>query len=133
MLLVGELGAGKTTFAQGVGRGLGSARPVRSPTYVIVHEHRDGRVPLLHVDAYRLGSFAELADLDLDTPLPECAVLVEWGGGLAEPLAEDRLEVHIELGTGDERTVKFRSSGSRWAGAELAALAAPFGTGPVTG
>jgi tRNA threonylcarbamoyladenosine biosynthesis protein TsaE len=127
VLLVGPLGAGKTTFAQGVGAGLGVSGRVLSPTFVLAREHGGGRLPLVHVDAYRLGSAAELDDLDLDTPAPAAVTLVEWGEGLVEPLADGHLEVRIERSDdpGDEtRTVAVRAVGPAWADrrAELDAL-----------
>lgn len=121
VLLTGGLGAGKTTLAQGVGAGLGVRGPVLSPTFVIARVHRGGRVPLVHVDAYRLGSVAELDDLDLDASLHEAVTLVEWGGGLAERLATDRLEVRIEPAADDVRSVTITAYGDRWAGVALPA------------
>ncbi|MGN0064568.1 MAG: tRNA (adenosine(37)-N6)-threonylcarbamoyltransferase complex ATPase subunit type 1 TsaE [Nocardioides sp.] len=105
VVLTGELGAGKTTFTQGLGEGLGVRGGVTSPTFVIarVHPSLVGGPDLVHVDAYRLGGLAELDDLDLDTSLDDAVTVVEWGAGLAEQLAEGRLEVVIEraLGLGD--------------------------------
>jgi tRNA threonylcarbamoyladenosine biosynthesis protein TsaE len=104
VLLVGPLGAGKTTLTRGIGEGLRVRGAVTSPTFVIARHHPvadpDG-TPLLHVDAYRLGSFGELDDLDLDTSLDECVTVVEWGEGLAEPLSEHRLEVRIDRAVAD--------------------------------
>ncbi len=122
VLLIGELGAGKTTLAQGVGTGLGVPRPVRSPTFVLTRVHRGGRVPLVHVDAYRLGSVAELDDLDLDAALEESVTLVEWGEGLAEGLAAHRLEVRISRSANPVqggREVRVTGYGARWAGVAL--------------
>ena len=79
VVLTGSLGAGKTVFVQGLGAGLGVRGPVVSPTFVIARVHRDGRVPLVHVDAYRLGSLAEVDDLDLDVDLADSVLAVEWG------------------------------------------------------
>ena len=85
----GDLGAGKTTLTQGIGRGLGSAGPIISPTFVLsrVHPSATGRPTLVHVDAYRLSSPAELDDLDLEATVAESVTVVEWGQGIAEGLA----------------------------------------------
>ena len=99
VVLAGELGAGKTTLAQGIAAGLGVRERVTSPTFVIAHVHRDGRVPFVHVDAYRLGSVAEVEDLDLD--LDASVTVVEWGEGLVDA----GLVVRISRGEGDEREV----------------------------
>src|SRR5690554_3723694 len=91
VLLVGELGAGKTTLAQGIGAGLQVRGPVTSPTFVIAKVHRSlvGGPPMVHVDAYRLDGWDELEDLDLEATLDEAVTVVEWGEGLAEGLAPD--------------------------------------------
>ena len=94
VVLAGSLGAGKTTLTQGIGLGLGVRGPVTSPTFVIARVH-PGPVPLVHVDAYRLGSLAEVADLDLEASLSDSVTVVEWGTGLVEGLADDRLEVTL--------------------------------------
>jgi len=96
VLLTGRLGAGKTVLAQGIGAGLGVSGPVTSPTFVIARIHRGGRLTMVHVDAYRLGGVAEIDDLDLDATLEEAATVVEWGGGLAERLADAHLEIRLE-------------------------------------
>lgn len=95
VLLTGDLAAGKTTLTQGIGEGLGVRGPITSPTFVIARVHPSlGTGPdLVHVDAYRLGGLAELDDLDLDADLEDVVTVVEWGHGLAEGLAEDRLEL----------------------------------------
>lgn len=90
VILSGELGAGKTTFTQGLAAGLGVRGPITSPTFVLarVHPSLTGGPALVHVDAYRLGSLAELDDLDLDASFDESVTVVEWGEGKAEALAE---------------------------------------------
>ncbi len=104
VVLTGELGAGKTTFTQGLGSGLGVRGEVTSPTFVIarVHPSLVGGPALVHADAYRLGGVAELDDLDLDTSLDDAVTVVEWGEGIAEGLADDRLEVRIGRALADE-------------------------------
>jgi tRNA threonylcarbamoyladenosine biosynthesis protein TsaE len=126
VVLSGELGAGKTTFAQGLGAGLGVRGDVTSPTFVIsrVHPPLGDGPGLVHVDAYRLGGVAELDDLDLDTSLDDAVTVVEWGEGIAEGLADDRVEVRIERAVADEavdddldpRRVRIAPVGRRWLG-----------------
>lgn len=115
VILNGSLGAGKTTLTQGIGEGLGVRGPVTSPTFVIarVHPSVTGGPDLLHADAYRLASPAEVDDLDLDEAMGSSVTVVEWGGGLAEGLAADRLEVTITPADG-ARTVCFAGHGLRW-------------------
>ena len=127
VLLSGSLGAGKTTFAQGVGEGLGVRGPVTSPTFVIarVHPSLTEGPPMVHVDAYRLSGWDELEDLDLEATLDDAVTLVEWGSGVAEGLSGDRLEVRIERAVGaqasddesraDVRRVVITGVGDRWA------------------
>ena len=121
VILGGPLGAGKTTLVQGIGAGLGVRGPVTSPTFVIARVHpplAGGGPALVHADAYRLGSFGEVDDLDLDTDVGRAVTVVEWGTGLAEPLAEDRLEITIEPDQdSDVRTVRINGHGARWHGA----------------
>jgi tRNA threonylcarbamoyladenosine biosynthesis protein TsaE len=122
VLLVGPLGAGKTTLAQGIGAGLGVAERLTSPTFVLAREHA-GRMPVVHVDAYRLGSAAELDDLDLDTPAESAVTLVEWGEGLAETLAAGHLRVTLgrsEDAGDDVRTATLVGVGPAWAGRRVA-------------
>lgn len=118
LLLSGPLGAGKTTFAQGLGAGLGISEPVVSPTFTIAREltgrfHDDSIARMIHVDAYRLGGSAyapgedvidrlldELESLGLDeeleNPSEDTVVLMEWGEQMAAALAPERLEIHID-------------------------------------
>jgi len=121
VILAGPLGAGKTTLVQGIGAGLGVRGPVTSPTFVIarLHPAAAGSGPaLVHADAYRLGSIGEVDDLDLDTDVASAVTVVEWGTGLAEALAEDRLEITIEPDqVGEARTVRINAHGTRWNGA----------------
>lgn len=100
LVLTGPLGAGKTTFTRGLAEGLGVRGPVQSPTFVIARTHPSlvGRAPLVHVDAYRLGSAAELDDLDVD--IAHSVVVVEWGRGMAEDLADSWWDVEIERPVG---------------------------------
>ena len=123
LVLTGDLGAGKTTLVQGIANGLGVRGPITSPTFVIarVHPSLVGGPDLVHVDAYRLAGFAELADLDLDASLEEAVTVVEWGHGLAELLSENYLEVTLR--GHDARTVSLVGHGTRWSGpAACAAL-----------
>lgn len=120
LVLNGDLGAGKTTFTQGLARGMGITESVTSPTFVIsrVHQHPSGGTALIHVDAYRLGSLAELEDLDLEVNLGDGVVVVEWGRGLAEHLSPDGLDVMLTRSgaDGDEvRQVTMTPRGARWA------------------
>lgn len=100
LILTGPLGAGKTTFTRGLAAGLGVRGPVQSPTFVIARTHPSvvGGPPLVHVDAYRLGSEAELDDLDLE--LSRSVVVVEWGRGMAERLTESWWDVELERPVG---------------------------------
>ena len=137
VLLTGPLGAGKTTLVQGIGDGLRVRGPVTSPTFVIarVHPSLAAGPALVHADAYRLASPAEVDDLDLDASLDTCVTVVEWGGGLAEGLAADRLEVTITVPAGapdpdatagpDQRprTVRLAGHGDRWDTGDSARLA----------
>jgi tRNA threonylcarbamoyladenosine biosynthesis protein TsaE len=133
VVLSGELGAGKTTLTQGLGGGLGVRGDVTSPTFVIARVHPSlGEGPaLVHADAYRLGGVAELDDLDLDTSLDDAVTVVEWGEGIAEGLADDRLEIRIERAVADEadvaaeldpRQVRVSPVGRRWLGVDLPVL-----------
>ena len=159
VVLSGDLGAGKTTLVQGIGAGLGVRGPITSPTFVIarVHPSLTGGPALVHADAYRLTSPAEVDDLDLDASLETSVTVVEWGGGLVEDLAADRLDVSIALavpaslstpgpegpggGPGDgpgsgpvpdqePRTVRLEGHGVRWAGRTAGGQPSPDGGTP---
>jgi tRNA threonylcarbamoyladenosine biosynthesis protein TsaE len=114
VVLVGPLGAGKTALTQGIGAGLGVREPVTSPTFVIARVHRGGRVPMVHVDAYRLGSVADVDDLDLDASTDEAVTVVEWGQGLVERLADGHLEIRLDRGDDDVRTAVLVPHGTGW-------------------
>jgi tRNA threonylcarbamoyladenosine biosynthesis protein TsaE len=122
VVLTGPLGAGKTTLIQGIGDGLDVRGPVTSPTFVIarIHPPRHAGPALVHVDAYRLRGAAEVDDLDLDADLDRAVTVVEWGEGLVERLADDRLEITIGRsgdpgGTDETRTVRLAGTTARWA------------------
>jgi tRNA threonylcarbamoyladenosine biosynthesis protein TsaE len=133
VILSGDLGAGKTTLAQGIGEGLKVRGPITSPTFVIARVHpplSDGP-PLVHADAYRLGGLAEVDDLDLDASMEEAVTVVEWGEGLVEDLAAERLEMTLAVETSETgefgeagedvaRIVRFNGVGERFA--EIAAV-----------
>lgn len=125
VLLSGPLGAGKTALVRGLADGLGVTGRVSSPTFVIARVHApapDGRgVPLVHVDAYRLGGHLdELDDLDLDTDLVDAVVAVEWGEGAAERLSEDHLLIRLERRDDDVRIAHLHPHGA-WEQRELPA------------
>lgn len=159
VVLTGGLGAGKTTFTQGLGAGLGVRPGIISPTFVLVRIHpnlengpRPGGPDLVHADAYRLQSAAEIDDIDLENTLDSAVTVVEWGAGRVEHLAESRLEIELtrSLGTGtapdrvaeeadaqstddpegqdaadadaEPRLLRIRPVGPRWAGVELRRL-----------
>lgn len=143
VILTGDLGAGKTTLTQGIGAGLEVRGQVASPTFIVAREHPSlvGGPALVHVDAYRLGSLDEVDALDLDSSLEESVTVVEWGSGLVEALAGDRLEIVLERprgaassGAGQDggdveeapeagaRRVTLRGVGQRWAGLDVVAL-----------
>ncbi|MDV6013077.1 tRNA (adenosine(37)-N6)-threonylcarbamoyltransferase complex ATPase subunit type 1 TsaE [Haloechinothrix sp. LS1_15] len=130
VLLSGQLGAGKTVLAKGIAGGLGVSGRVSSPTFVLARVHPAGErgVPLVHVDAYRLGGdLAQLDDLDLDTELADAAVVVEWGEGVAEMLAEDYLLVRLERRDDEMRLAELVPHGA-WHGRDL-----PVGDVPPKG
>jgi tRNA threonylcarbamoyladenosine biosynthesis protein TsaE len=134
VILTGPLGAGKTTLTQGIGEGLEVRGPITSPTFVIARVHpslaASGGAALVHADAYRLGSVLELDDLDLDADIATSVTVVEWGEGLVEELAEDRLQVTIAVppapvagsaaeGGAAPRTVRITGVGPRWRAVQL--------------
>lgn len=121
LVLAGDLGAGKTAFAQGIARGLGVVEQVTSPTFVIVREYQ-GRIPLVHADVYRLGSCQELYDLGFEEIFdPGSITLMEWGNLVDPVLPAERLEIRIRtMGNGSlieddaERLVELGPVGEGW-------------------
>lgn len=129
LLLAGELGAGKTAFAQGFGTGLGVAEPVTSPTFTLAQQY-EGRLRVHHLDVYRLDQMAEVADLGLAELLDDGGVvLIEWGDAILPVLPTDYLEVRLTFGAGDDdRRLAFLRVGPSWRAraAALAAALAPY-------
>ena len=97
VVLNGELGAGKTTFVKGLAEGLGVVDAVTSPTFTIV-QHYEGRVPVTHVDVYRLDRLQELHDLGFEEMLDDGVTIIEWGDAIAPLLPRDRLEIRLTMG-----------------------------------
>ncbi len=112
--LQGELGAGKTTLVQGLAQGWGSLDPVSSPTFVLVNEYRrpDGN-RLFHMDAYRLESSAEAAELDIDWMLSEGALVVEWPERVSGVLPDQALTITLEPVAEEQRQMRFYAQGAR--------------------
>jgi tRNA threonylcarbamoyladenosine biosynthesis protein TsaE len=106
-LLIGNLGAGKTTLAKGIAKGLGAADPdqVSSPTFTLIHEY--GQLPkVYHVDLYRLDHAREVAALGLEELFEkESVVLIEWGERFPQIMPPERIEIRIEAGDGDQREI----------------------------
>jgi tRNA threonylcarbamoyladenosine biosynthesis protein TsaE len=116
VVLSGDLGAGKTTFAQGVARALGVVEPVVSPTFTLVRHYDDADPPLVHVDVYRLDTLQELYDLGFEELVDGDGVaLIEWGETVTQALPPDRLVVRLEPGLApDERWITFSVHGASW-------------------
>ena len=117
IVLQGPLGAGKTALTQGIGSALGFDQ-ITSPTFVISRVH-SGKLPLIHVDAYRLlgneNSAFEFDDLDLATQRESAVTVIEWGADVALRLGEDYLLLDIAYGKSDDaRTIKVSKFGDRW-------------------
>jgi tRNA threonylcarbamoyladenosine biosynthesis protein TsaE len=114
VILSGELGTGKTALAQGVGRGLGVDGPVVSPTFTLVRQY-EGRIPLCHVDVYRLERVSEFHELGIEEQLDESVTLIEWGEVAGSAVPADRLEVRLTAGaTPDERIIELVLQGESW-------------------
>lgn len=110
LVLTGDLGAGKTTFTKGLARGLGIKQMIKSPTYTIVREY-EGRLPLYHLDVYRIGEDPDSIDLD-DFLFGEGVTVIEWGELLEDSLPDDYLKLTI-LKKADGRELVFESKGRR--------------------
>jgi tRNA threonylcarbamoyl adenosine modification protein YjeE len=125
VVLEGPLGAGKTTFVRGLGAALAARGTIASPTFVLAREHPTARgIPLVHVDAYRLSSARELDDLDLD--FERSIVVVEWGAGKLDGVADSWIDVVIARpATGEVRDVTLLTHGPRWATIDVAYLVSP--------
>jgi tRNA threonylcarbamoyladenosine biosynthesis protein TsaE len=115
LVLAGDLGAGKTTFVQGLAKGLGIVERVTSPTFILMKEYPGGRFPLMHLDVYRLGKVQEVIDLGIDEYLdPSYVVAVEWGDMVEPLLPQEHLKVEITHNGGDARTVSLMGKGNHW-------------------
>jgi tRNA threonylcarbamoyladenosine biosynthesis protein TsaE len=113
--LTGELGAGKTTFAQGLARGLGFTGVVVSPTFTLVREYRGGRLPVVHADVYRLDRVQDVVDLALEEEAEGGVLLVEWGDAVEALLPQDHLVVELGVpGPGEERSARLLADGGSW-------------------
>jgi tRNA threonylcarbamoyladenosine biosynthesis protein TsaE len=118
--LSGRLGAGKTLFVSGVANGLGIPARITSPTFLIEKIYRDGFLPLIHADVYRLGSVGEFEDLELADEGADGAVLIEWGDAIADSLPPDHLVIRFEI-DGDDRMISFEPHGA-WSERDLGVL-----------
>ena len=152
LLLSGDLGAGKTAFVQGLAAALGITESVTSPTFTLAAVYRQGRLPLHHLDAYRLENLSEARDLDLPELLDDNAVLaIEWGEVLMPELPRDYLEIHLRLDArsgadssshadsnshaDSRRVIEFKFVGPTWqkrSQAVVAAVAVPTAVDPAT-
>lgn len=132
LVLAGDLGAGKTAFVQGFGRGLGVPDRITSPTFTLVHVY-EGRFPVYHLDVYRLEQLSEALDLGLAEMLDDGGVvLIEWGDAILPVLPHDYLEVRITFGPeDDDRYLAFQAVGPAWAPRvdAVAGVVSPWGAG----
>jgi len=138
LLLAGELGAGKTAFVQGFGAALDVAEPITSPTFVLARHYDDGRMPMHHLDVYRLEQMNEVYDIGLPEVLDDGGVtLIEWGDAIMPSLPADFLEVRLTFGAkDDDRMIVVHAVGPSWSGRShalgraLADWAAPVSGAP---
>lgn len=136
IVLAGDLGAGKTAFAQGFGRGLGVDEPITSPTFTLARQY-DGRLRLHHLDVYRFDATAEILDVGLAELLDDsgAVTLIEWGDAIVGSLPADFLELRLTLGDGDDdRDLTLRIVGRRWSARQraLASVLRPWLVAEVT-
>ena len=125
VILDGPLGAGKTTLTRGIGEGMQVRGPITSPTFVIARQHPSlvGGPALVHVDAYRVDSWAELDDLGFGFEIEDVVTVAEWAAGRMEGMSDDRLIVHIVRADDDVREVVIETAGARWEGVDVPARA----------
>ena len=144
IMLSGDLGAGKTTFTQGLGEGMGVRGRVASPTFIVAREHPNPHGPaLIHADAYRITDLDDVETLDLESSLDQAVTVIEWGEGKVEGLSEDRLEIQIVRAHGSDlqqttvagevvdlasidderRTLVVKACSQRWSEQDLLVLA----------
>jgi len=114
VLLSGELGAGKTVLAQGLGRGLGVDDAIKSSSFVIMNEYEGARARLYHADLYRLEDPAQVVELALDELAANGVLVVEWPERAMEDLPPEHLLVRLEYGTGNERVIEVEGRGERY-------------------
>lgn len=116
LILDGPLGAGKTTFTQGLATGLNVRGPITSPTFVIyrIHPAIQNGPALIHLDAYRLNSLSEVDDLDIDSNLYNAVLVAEWGSGKLENIADEYLIIKFARHDDDTRSINFVPVGNRW-------------------
>jgi tRNA threonylcarbamoyladenosine biosynthesis protein TsaE len=113
--LQGNLGAGKTTFVQGLAQGWGSIDVVSSPTFILVNEYRRPNGALIfHLDAYRLESISEAEELDLDSMLAEGVLVIEWPEKLDGLISTDRLWINLDHIADEHRQMRFNAHGKRY-------------------
>ena len=133
VLLAGDLGAGKTAFVQGLGRGMGVTEPITSPTFTLEQRY-DSDPTLHHLDVYRLEQLSEVLDLAVPELLDDGGVVVvEWGDAVVPAVPSDYLKVRLTLGeSDDDRVVTFRSVGPAWSDRAfaLADVTAPWRDAP---
>ncbi len=123
VLLSGELGAGKTVLAQGIGRGLGVGDPIKSSSFVIMNEYDGRELRLYHADLYRLEDPEQVAELELDELASKGVLVVEWPERAEAELPPEHLRVSLEYGSANERAVAIEAHGARYA--EMVARVAP--------